>query len=62
MNCNDIPDAHHSYVLDCVCGSSGAMEENPEDPNKECSYPSDYASCPGCVYACVHLDEDCPEL
>lgn len=61
-NCNDVPDAHHSYTLDCVCGSSGAMEENPKDPNKECSYPSDYSSCPGCVYACVHLDEDCPEL
>jgi hypothetical protein len=60
-DCNDIPDAHWSYVGDCVCGSSGSMYENPEDPNKECAYPPDYEACPGCVYACVHLDEDCPD-
>jgi len=59
-NCNEIPDAHYSYVLDCICGSSGSINEKPTDPNKECSYPHDYASCPGCTYACVHLDEPCP--
>ncbi len=59
-NCNDIPDAHWSYTLDCVCGSSGSVNENPQDPNKECAYSLEYAACPGCVYACVHLDEDCP--
>jgi hypothetical protein len=59
-NCNEITHAHWSYVLDCVCGSSGSIDENPKDPNKECSYTPEYESCPGCVYACVHLDEDCP--
>jgi|GEM_PF-2114735 len=59
-NCNEIADAHYSYVLDCVCGSSGSINENPADPNRECAYPSDYSACPGCVYACVGLDETCP--
>lgn len=62
-NCypDQIPHAHHSYVLDCVCGSSGSIDENPDDPNKECAYPASYEACPGCVYACVGLKEDCPE-
>lgn len=59
-NCNDIPDAHYSYTGYCICGSSGSMYENPDDPNKECALPHDDPSCPGCVYACVHLDEPCP--
>ena len=60
-NCNDIEHAHYSYTFDCICGSSGSINENPEDPNKECSYPSDYKACPGCLYACVPFDEPCPE-
>ncbi len=61
-DCNgeNIPNAHLSSVGYCVCGSSGAFNENPEHPNKECSRPSDYEGCPGCVYACVHHDEPCP--
>lgn len=60
-NCNDVPNAHYSYVLDCVCGSSGSINENPDDPNKECHYPLNYPSCPGCVHTCVGLKQDCPE-
>lgn len=60
-NCNDIEHAHWSSVGYCVCGSSGSINENPEDPNKECAYGQDYKACPGCVYACVGLDEDCPD-
>lgn len=56
-----IPDAHLSYTGQCVCGSSGSMYENSEDPNKECAYDSSHKSCPGCVYACVHLNEECPK-
>jgi hypothetical protein len=59
-DCYDVEHAHLSYTGDCVCGSSGSINENPEDPNKECSMPLDHASCPNCVYACVHLDEPCP--
>jgi hypothetical protein len=61
-NCNNeaIPNAHWSYEGYCVCGSSGSIAENPSDPNKECAYPSTYRSCPGCVYECVKLDEECP--
>ncbi len=60
-NCNDIPDAHWGYVQDCVCGSSGSIHEKDTDPNKECIYSADHESCPSCVYACVHNDEECPE-
>jgi len=62
-NCNGdiIPDAHLSYVGDCVCGSSGSMNENPDHNNKECARPHDYPGCPGCVYACVHSSEKCPD-
>lgn len=59
-NCNKIPDAHYSYDGYCVCGSSGSIEENPKDPNKECSYEYSYTTCPSCVYECVHFEEDCP--
>ena len=62
INCNDIANAHYSYTGACICGSSGSIAENPKDPNKECYYPRDHKSCPGCIYACVHLDEDCPEI
>lgn len=61
-DCNIIPNAHYSYVQDCVCGSSGSMYEDPLDSNTECYYPFDYESCPGCVYACVGADEECPAL
>lgn len=54
-----IPNAHWSYEGYCVCGSSGSISENQKDPNKECTYPAGYAKCPGCVYECVHFDEDC---
>lgn len=60
-NCNDITHAHWSYEGYCVCGSSGSMFEDPSDPNKECAYGPDKESCAGCVYACVHLDEECPQ-
>lgn len=60
-NCNDIPNAHYGYVGDCVCGSSGSINENPKDPNKECRHSHEYAACPGCVYACVGIDEECPD-
>jgi len=56
-----IPNAHPSYTGQCVCGSSGSINENPDDPNKECMYPLDCGPCPGCVYACVGIDEECPE-
>jgi len=61
-NCKDIPNAHFGYVKDCVCGSSGNIQENDKDPNKECYYPADHKSCPKCVYACVHHDEECPGI
>lgn len=53
--------SHYSSTGGCVCGSSGSMFEDENDPNKECYYPSDYESCPGCIYACLHKDEECPE-
>ncbi len=61
INCNDIPDAHYSYTGACICGSSGSINEKPTDPNKECAYPLDHQSCPGCVYACVGLNDPCPD-
>ena len=63
INCGDgsIPNAHYSYVKDCVCGSSGSINENPDDPNKECKYSLYYEACPGCVYSCVHKDIECSE-
>lgn len=61
-NCNGITDAHWSYTVDCVCGSSGSDFENPKDPNKECHLRSDNASCPSCVFACVGLQAECPAL
>lgn len=61
-DCNEIADAHYSYEGYCICGSSGSIAENPADPNKECGYPATYRSCPSCLYACVHLNEECPEL
>ncbi|MFH1587477.1 MAG: hypothetical protein ABID38_06485 [Candidatus Diapherotrites archaeon] len=57
-NCFSIANAHLSYEGRCVCGSSGSIEENPADPNKECY--SQNESCPGCVVACVGLDQSCP--
>jgi hypothetical protein len=55
-----IANAHLGSTGHCVCGSSGSMFENPEDPNKECAYDSSYKTCPSCVYSCVHFEEDCP--
>jgi len=60
-DCATIPDAHYSYEGYCVCGSSGSINEDPAGPNKECGRPSDNTACPGCVYACVHLNEECPD-
>lgn len=60
-NCNDVTHAHWDYEGHCVCGSSGSIEENPKDPNQECSYGPDNKSCPSCVYACVGLKDKCPE-
>ncbi|MBD3281385.1 hypothetical protein GF391_01435 [Candidatus Uhrbacteria bacterium] len=60
INCNDIEHAHYSYTGACICGSSGSIHEKPTDPNKECSYPLDHGSCPGCIYACVGFDDPCP--
>ncbi len=59
-NCGSVEHAHLSYTGGCVCGSSGAINENPEHPNKECSRPSDDPSCPNCVFACVRHDQRCP--
>lgn len=59
-DCKNIPNAHYGYVRDCVCGSSGSIHENPDDPNKACRYPSNHTTCPSCVYACVHADDECP--
>jgi len=61
-NCNSIPNAHWGYGTSCVCGSSGRLN-GPEEPhmiNQECSFSRDHAACPGCVYACVRLDAQCP--
>jgi hypothetical protein len=59
-DCASYSNAHYSYEGYCVCGSSGSINENPADPNKECGRPSTDPACPGCLYACVHLDEECP--
>ncbi len=58
-NCKDISHAHYGYVRDCICGSSGSIRENPNDPNKECRYPSNHTACPSCIYACVHANDEC---
>lgn len=60
VNCPNVQDAHWDSTGGCVCGSSGSIAENPEDPNKECAFPREYSSCPSCIYACVHFEEDCP--
>lgn len=60
-DCNDIADAHWSYTGTCVCGSSGSMYEDSSDPNIECHRDSDFDACPGCVYACVHIGDSCPD-
>lgn len=60
INCNEIPDAHYSYTGDCICGSAGSINEKPTDPNKSCRYSNDNTACPGCVYACVHVNDPCP--
>ena len=60
VNCPKVTHAHWDSTGGCVCGSSGSMVENPEDPNKECGFSREYTSCPSCIYACVHFEEDCP--
>jgi len=62
-NCNSesIPNAHYSYTGDCICGSAGSINENPDDPNTPCRYDKSFSDCPNCVYACVHAKEECPE-
>jgi hypothetical protein len=59
-DCNKIENGHWDYTGHCLCGSSGSINENPKDPNNECYYPSTYRSCPGCLYACTHFEEECP--
>lgn len=59
-NCYDVPNAHLSYEGYCICGSAGSIAENPNDPNKRCTKPHEDPSCPDCVYACVHNNEECP--
>lgn len=61
INCADVEHAHYSYTGDCICGTAGSINEKPSDPNKACRYPNGYESCPGCVYACVHVNEACPD-
>ena len=61
IDCGTVPNAHYSYTSRCICGSAGSLYENPADPNKSCNYPGDYEACPGCLYACVHADEACPD-
>ncbi|MBI5037871.1 MAG: hypothetical protein HZC01_04180 [Candidatus Kerfeldbacteria bacterium] len=61
INCNDVENGHWSYTSACICGSAGSIYEDPTDPNKGCYYDRDYAACPGCLYACVHTDEACPD-
>lgn len=61
IDCGSYQDAHYSYTSRCICGSAGSINEDPEDPNKGCYHSGNYASCPGCLYACVHTDEDCPD-
>ena len=63
-NCHTeaIPNAHWSYEGYCVCGSLGSIAEKDTDPNKECALPSECAYCPGCVYACVGLKDECPPI
>jgi len=61
-NCNSIQNGHWDYTGHCVCGSSGSIAEDPKDPNKECILPHENASCPDCLFACVHLDEKCPSM
>ena len=60
IDCADYKDAHYSYTSACICGSAGSINENPNDPNTGCYRSSEDKSCPGCLYACVHLDEECP--
>lgn len=61
INCADVQHAHYSYTGDCICGTAGSINEKPTDPNKSCRYPNSHNSCPGCVYACVHVNDACPD-
>lgn len=61
INCNEADSAsHYSYTGSCICGSAGSVDEDPDDPNAGCYFPRNYEPCPGCLYACVHADEECP--
>ncbi len=60
INCSDIQNAHYSYTGDCICGTAGSINEKPTNPNKSCRYDNSNTSCSGCVYACVHTNEACP--
>lgn len=61
IDCADYAHAHYSYTSACICGSAGSINENPADPNTGCYHSSDYTACPGCLYACIHADEECPQ-
>lgn len=54
--------AHPSYTGQCVCGSAGSINEKPDDPNKACRLPAGCGYCPGCVYACVKTNIECPPI
>lgn len=59
VNCTSVANAHYSSTGHCICGSAGSIAENPKDPNKICMFSQSYSSCPSCVYACIHLEEEC---
>lgn len=59
-DCESITHAHYSSVGDCVCGSSGSIHESRDDPNQECMRSREYSACPGCVYKCLYLTQECP--
>ena len=61
INCPSVKDAHWGYTGRCTCGSAGSINENPKDPNTPCTLPNDHTACPGCVYACIHSSEQCPD-
>lgn len=56
-NCSEVPGAQYSGAGHCVCGS---LNENSDDQSKECLRQANYSSCPGCVYACVGVNDECP--
>ncbi|MCB9636886.1 MAG: hypothetical protein H6721_32665 [Sandaracinus sp.] len=60
VDCSSVTHAHYAHGGECVCGSSGSVNERATDPNQECSTPRDDTTCSGCVYACVRNGQSCP--